>query len=183
MSQQLPVPVSVDPETGEWSVDGIPMILVPRHFFVNNQRAVEELLGLEASSYLFREPGDRSAREWCAREAERHGLSGAEIFHHYMKRLSQRGWAQFSVEHLDAAAGYARVRANHSVFVAERGSQARRKVCYIFQGWLEGALGYVMMAEGNPQRLECGEVQCGAEGSDHCLFEVRPGSGAEGRRR
>ena len=100
-----------------------------------------------------------------------------------MKRLSQRGWAQFSVDHLDPAAGCARVRADHSVFVAERGSQARRKVCYMFQGWLEGALGYIMTAEGNPRRLECREVQCAAEDSDHCLFEVRPESDAEERRR
>jgi predicted hydrocarbon binding protein len=39
---------------------------------------------------------------------------------------------------------------------------------------LEGALGYIMTAEGNPQQLKCQEVQCAAEGSDHCLFEVRP---------
>ena len=178
MTEQLPVPVRVDPETGEWSVNGIPMILVPRHLIVNNQRAVEELLGHKATRDLFREPGARSAREWCAREAETHGLSGAALFYHYMKRLSQRGWAQFSVEHLDAAAGYARVRVDHSVFVAERGSQARRKVCYMFEGWLEGALGYIMTAEGTPQQLRCQEVQCAAEGSDHCLLEVRPESHA-----
>jgi hypothetical protein len=183
MTQELPVPVRVDPETGEWSVDGIPMILVPRHFFVNNQRAVEELLGPEASSDLFRRPGDRSAREWCAKEAETHGLSGAAIFHHYMRRLSQRGWAQFSVEHLDPAAGYARVRVDHSVFVAEHGSHANRKVCYMFEGWLEGALGYIMTVEGNPRRLECREVQCASEDSDHCLFEVRPEPDAEVTRR
>ena len=43
MTEQLPVPIRVDPETGEWSVDGVPMILVTRHVFVNDQRAVEEL--------------------------------------------------------------------------------------------------------------------------------------------
>ena len=174
MTDQLPVPVRVDPETGEWSVDGMPMILVPRHFIVNNQRAVEEQLGYERTRELFREPGARSAREWCAREAETHGLSGVEIFRHYMRRLSQRGWAQFSVEHLDTAAGYARVGVSHSVFVAERGSQVEHKVCYMFEGWLEGALGYIMAAEGNPQPLRCVEVKCAAESSDHCLLEVRP---------
>jgi len=176
MMEHLPVPVRVNPETGEWSVDGIPMILVPRHFIVNNQRAVEELLGYAATSDLFREPGARSAREWCAKEAVTYGLRGAAIFHHYMKRLSQRGWAQFSVEHLDTGTGCAGVRVDHSVFVAERGSQAERKVCYMFEGWFEGALGYIMTAEGNPQKLECQEVQCAAEGSEHCLLEVRPES-------
>src|SRR3712207_3109784 len=176
MTEQLPRPVRIHPETGQWSVDGVPIILVPRHFIVNNQRAVEELLGYEATRDLFREPGARSAREWCAKEAVTHSLSGAAIFHHYMKRLSQRGWAQFSVEHLDAGAGYSRVKVDHSIFVAESGSQERRKVCYMFEGWLEGALGYIMMAEGNPQQLKCREVQCAAEGRDHCLLEVRPES-------
>ena len=178
MTEQLPVPVRVDPETGEWSVDGIPMILVPRHFIVNNQSAVEGLLGIEATRDLFREPGKRSASERCAREAA-HGLSGAAtIFYHYMKRLSQRGWAQFSVERLDTAAGYARVRVDHSVFVAERGSQARRKVCYMFEGWLEGAVEYIMTTEDNPQQLKCHELQCATEDANHCLFEVRPESAA-----
>ena len=35
------VPIEVDSATGEWSVDGVPMILVPRHFFLNNHLAVE----------------------------------------------------------------------------------------------------------------------------------------------
>lgn len=173
MTRQLPVPVCVDPETGEWSVDGIPMILVPRHFFVNNLKAVEELIGYEASANLFREPGHRSAREWCAKEAETHGLSGAAIFHHYMKRLSQRGWAQFAVECLDLSSGYARVRADHSVFVAEHGPGAGRKVCYMFEGWLEGALGYVIKVDGRPYRLRCREVRCASEFANHCLFEAK----------
>jgi hypothetical protein len=31
MTEQAPV--RVDPETGEWSPGGVPVILVPRHFF------------------------------------------------------------------------------------------------------------------------------------------------------
>ena len=173
-NQELPVPVEVDPDTGEWSVDGIPMILVPRHFLVNMQRAVEEALGYEASANLFREPGARSAREWCAKESETHGLGGAEVFYHYMKRLSQRGWAQFSVETLDVAAGYAMVRVDHSVFAAEYGSEIRRKVCYMYQGWMEGALNYIVTAQGRSIKLLSREVQCVADGADYCLFETQP---------
>lgn len=174
MNRQLPVPVEVDPDTGEWSVNGIPMILVPRHFLVNIQRAVEETLGHESSVDLFREPGARSAWEWCAEEAKTHGLSGAEVFCHYMKRLSQRGWAQFSVETLDVEAGYARVRVDHSVFAAEYGSETKRKVCYVFQGWMEGALGYVATTQGRFRSLRCQEIQCTAEAEAYCLFETQP---------
>ncbi len=171
MTQQLPVPVWVDPDTGEWSVDGIPMILVPRHFFVNNLKAVERLVGNETSGSLFREPGDRSAREWCAKEAVTHDLSGAEVFRHYMMRLSQRGWGQFTVQELNLAAGHARVRVDNSVFAAEHGSGTGRKVCYMFEGWMEGALGYV---EESDRQLRCQEIQCVAAGAEYCLFEVAP---------
>lgn len=175
MNRRLPVPVEVDPDTGEWSVDDIPMVLVPRHLLVNIQKTAEERLGYEASADLFREPGARSAREWCAREAKTHGLSGTEIFYHYMKRLSQRGWAQFSVETLDMAEMYARVRVEHSVFVAEYGPETGHRVCYIFQGWMEGALDYVATTQGKSCGLRCQEIQCAAGGLDHCLLETKPG--------
>jgi hypothetical protein len=41
------VPIEVDERTGVWSVDGMPMILVPRHFFLNNHLAAESALGLQ----------------------------------------------------------------------------------------------------------------------------------------
>ncbi len=34
------VPIDVDPETGIWRTDGLPMIYLPRHFLVNNHVAV-----------------------------------------------------------------------------------------------------------------------------------------------
>ena len=39
------LPINVDETTGVWSTDGLPMIYVPQHFFVNNHKAVEEALG------------------------------------------------------------------------------------------------------------------------------------------
>ena len=33
--------IQVDQASGEWRVDGMPMILVPRHFLVNNHVASE----------------------------------------------------------------------------------------------------------------------------------------------
>ena len=38
------VPIDVDPETGIWRTDGLPMIYLPRHFLVNNHLAVEAAL-------------------------------------------------------------------------------------------------------------------------------------------
>lgn len=161
------VPIAVDEATGEWSVDGMPMILVPRHFFLNNHRAIESALGRERYAELLFHAGHKSAYVWCEQEAKTHGLAGVAVFHHYMKRLSQRGWGQFRAESLDPAAGRARVRVQHSVFAMQRGE----KTCYMFRGWFPGALEFVAQSG---RRLASSEAQCAAEGHDHCIFEINP---------
>src|SRR4051812_10136520 len=114
------VAIEVEDETGRWTVDGLPMILMPEHFFLNNHFAVEDALGREELGRILAPAGYRSAYHWCEREAAHHGIFGEEVFRHYMRRLSQRGWAQFRVVELDGAAGCARVQVTHSVFVTGR---------------------------------------------------------------
>lgn len=161
------VPIAVDEATGEWSVDGMPMILVPRHFFLNNHHAIESALGRERYAELLFHAGHKSAHVWCEQEAKTHGLEGVAVFYHYMQRLSQRGWGQFRVESIDPSAGRARVRVHHSVFAVEKGE----KTCYMFRGWFPGALEFVAQSG---RKLTSTEVQCAAEGHDHCLFEINP---------
>jgi predicted hydrocarbon binding protein len=165
------VPIEVDDATGGWSVDGVPMILVPRHFFVNNHVAVEEALGVDKYAEILFAAGHKSAYVWCEMEARTHGLKGIEVFHHYMKRLSQRGWAQFKVESVDPESGRARVQLKNSVFVAgHKGSP--RKTCYMFRGWFPGSLEYVGTQHGKALKLKSTEIQCAAEGHAHCVFET-----------
>ena len=42
------LPIEVDSETGVWTSDALPMLYVPRHFFVNNHRGIEDVLGADA---------------------------------------------------------------------------------------------------------------------------------------
>jgi hypothetical protein len=171
------VTIEVEEGSGIWRVDGMPMILVPRHFFVNYHRAVEAQLGLEAARALWWDSGHRSAFQWCEKEAKTHGLAGIAVFHHYMKRLSQRGWAQFSVLDHDPASGRTRVRVDNSVFVLQDGGKGGR-ACYAFRGWFVGALDYVGTNLGRPfPLLGAEETQCAAEGHAHCVFEVAPSEG------
>ena len=170
------IPIDVEDDTGIWRVDGLPMILVPRHFLVNNHKEIETAVGIDRNRDLLFAAGHKSAHVWCAKEARTHGLNGLDVFHHYMKRLSQRGWAQFRTRHVDLEAGRATVEVRHSVFVAEAGPNAGRKVCYMFRGWFCGALKWVDEQAGRQRDLTAEEVQCAAEGGhDHCLFEVVPG--------
>jgi predicted hydrocarbon binding protein len=166
------VPIEVDAGTGQWSVDGVPMILVPRHFFVNNHAAIEEALGDQKYSAILFGAGHKSAYVWCEMEAKTHGLRGLEVFHHYMKRLSQRGWGQFKVQSADSETGRARVQVANSVFVKEH-KGPKRKVCYMFRGWFPGALEFVAASAGKKLKLTSTEIQCAAEGRhDHCVFET-----------
>lgn len=169
------VEIEVDDATGRWSVDGLPMILMPQHFFLNNHLAVEAAIGAEHLAEILRPAGHRSAYHWCEKEAAHHGISGLDVFHHYMKRLSQRGWAQFEPLAVDLDQGTARIRVGNSTLVDEERRQAGRKLCYMFAPWFEGSLAYAADQVGLPSRFEAREVQCVAEGAhDHCLFEVSP---------
>ena len=174
---ELPVPVRVDPLTGAWSVDGQPMLLVPRHYWGFIQQAMEDRLGLDAARELIWEPGYRAAQVWCEREAKTHGLSGVEVFRHYMKRMSERGYGQLTIRTIDPDSGSAEIRFDHSVYVAEYG-QVGRPVCYRCEGPIAGGMEYVARAAGRTLRLAVEEVRCVSAGNEYCLFEARPADGA-----
>lgn len=167
------VPIEVDPETGHWSTDGLPMLYVPRHFFMGVLQASEDALGRERAARHFHDVGYHAAYRWCAAEAEAHALAGMDVFHHYMRRLSQRGWGLFDGGDVDPAAG-GTVYLRHSAFVAHFGPEAGRRVCYMCAGWAPGALAWVRAQTGGTQAFVGEETRCAAEGHDHCAFTVRP---------
>ena len=175
MSYHAPeMPIQVDDETGVWTTDALPMLYVPRHFFINNHQAIEEEIGADRYADILYKAGYKSAWHWCEKEAELHGMKGAEVFEHYMRRLSQRGWGLFSIEQLDIAAGTARVRLDHSAFVYFYG-KVDRKVDYMFTGWFAGAMDQIAQAEGLTIKTQAKQTQCAAEtGVDYGLFEVTP---------
>ncbi len=169
------VEIDVDDDTGRWSVDALPMVLVPQHFILNHHRVLEEELGAERLEKLFHPAGYRSAYRWCEMEADHHGLSGEAVFRHYLRRLSQRGWGQFDILALDPAAGTGLIRLRHSVFVDREKSD--RRCCYRFSSWFEGALDFVRDGLGEGARVIAREAHCAASSDhDHCLFDLRPTS-------
>jgi hypothetical protein len=170
------IEIEVDDVTGRWSVDALPMILMPQHFYLNNHYAIEAALGPEKLAEILRPAGHRSAYFWCEKEAAHHGLSGVEVFRHYMRRITQRGWGQFEVLAVDPETGRGSVRLRNSAFIDEARRNAGRKVCTMFASWLEGSLEYVAASAGRTLTLKACEAYCQAEGQhDHCLFEVGPG--------
>ena len=169
------VDIQVDEATGRWSVDALPMILVPQHFYLNNHHAIEKVLDPAEMERLLRPAGYKSAYFWCEKEAAFHGLSGEQVFWHYLNRLSQRGWAQFHIEDISSRRGTADIVVRNSAMIDRSHVQEPRKCCYMFAGWFEGAFDYAAKSEGLPLSFEATEVYCAGEGQhDHCRFEVRP---------
>ncbi len=117
---QPQLPIDVDPDTGVWTTDALPMLYVPRHFFTNNHMAVEEALGADAYAEILYKAGYKSAYHWCDKEAALHGLNGMAVFEHYLKRLSQRGWGLFEIIEADPASARARIELRHSSFVLQQ---------------------------------------------------------------
>ncbi len=168
------MPILVDDETGVWTTDALPMLYVPRHFFVNNHMAIEEEMGAERYAQILYKAGYKSAYYWCEKEAEAHGIEGDAVFEHYMNRLSQRGWGIFTIEHLNIAEGSARVRLDNSAFVYQYG-KVNRKVDYMFTGWFAGAIDQIAQSLGYTVQTQAEQVQSAAEdGCDYGIFDVSP---------
>lgn len=170
------VPIDVDPATGIWTTDGLPMIYMPRHFFVNYYAAMDAALGRAKHQEMLFAASHTSAVQWARAESKTHGLRDLAVFRHYLNRLSQRGWARFTILSADLGAPSdsvaAAVRVDNSVYALQLG-QTGHTECAMFAGSLAGCFEWAASDAGHPQAMTAVETQCMAQGHDHCAFEVR----------
>ena len=170
---QPTIQIDVDEASGIWRTDGLPMVYVPRHFMVNMHKEIEQTLGREAYEAMLGRSGEKSAFHWCKRQSELLGASERDVFAFYLQRLSERGWGRFSIEQLDLDRLTARITLRDSIYVLEAESPTAASTCYMFEGFLIGAMQFVCAMLGvNPRAIICREVQCAAMGASECRFEV-----------
>ena len=141
--------------------------------------AHEAAVGRQKYAELVYRAGYKSARYWCEKDAKRYGLSGVALFGHCLARVSRAGWGRFELVASDLAGARADVRLAPSAFVlAQAGTCAATKICYLLSGWLDGVMGGVgeriKGAGGAALETLCCETQCAADGHSHCVFAVRP---------
>jgi predicted hydrocarbon binding protein len=166
------VSIDIDRDTGHWTTNGLPMLYMPRHFFMGIIETVEAAIGREAADRHFYKAGFDAAFQWCHAESGRSGFKGMDVFHHYMNRLSQRGWGMFDGSAINPKTGVGTVVLRHSSFVAHFGRGSGRQVCYVCGGWAPGALAWVSQTLGADWRLAGREGRCAAEGHEHCELLV-----------
>lgn len=171
---QPAVQIDVDETSGIWRTDGLPMVYVPRHFMVNMHKEIEQTLGRDAYGAMLDRSGAKSAGFWCQSQADQLGHPPEQIFAHYLKRLSERGWGRFELESLDTQALTATVTLRESIYVLENPAGSAAPTCYMFEGFLIGAMQFLCDAQCiQPAAITCHETACAAMGAAECRFDLR----------
>jgi hypothetical protein len=136
-------------------------------------KAFEEALGAEGFARVIDQAGRARADGACNRPtlwARWH-----RVLRHYLARISQRGWGQFSLREHDLIAGTARVELRHSAFVLTREPADDVRQCAVFESWIAAGLEVCCEQLGIPKKLLAREVQCaGDQDVPHCEFHVAP---------
>ena len=174
MMCEMPLAVRVDATSGEWTVDGRPVVLLPRHAYVAPQKAIESLYGADVARRVMHEAYFGAGLSWCEKEAAIHGLRNDDIFRHYMRRASERGLGRFVVEDIDAASGRARVRIERSAICSEYPPTNGHPACFAFAASLAGGMTAAAASAGVTVKLKGEETRCMASGATECLIEIGP---------
>ena len=136
------------------------MILIPRHYWAQMMQEVEDKLGLEEAGQIYFSGTYKAAYFWCEKEADTHGLSGVDVFTHYMNRMSQRGHGRITVDQIEPSAGSALLHIENSSIALAYGPGAGRNVCHFFNGAFCGGMEYVTTHAGQSMKVTSTEVRC-----------------------
>lgn len=168
-----PIPVEGQDDDARVEAEYESIRIAASNFCLGTHPEIGAGMGDENYADILYHASYKSARHWCEKEAHIHGLSGLDLFEHYLDRLSRRGWGRFSLVEADPSTGTADVRLDHSNLVLAQAEACAAKTCYMFSGWFAGMMDWIGDSAGKPVRTVCCETQCGADGFDHCIFAVR----------
>lgn len=170
--------IAVDPETGVWTSDGLPMIYAPRHWILGINTEVESVIGRAAFVDLMYRASYRAARHWCAQQAEVFGIGGMDLFRRYLAKSSERGLGQFSLLGDDLAGGAVGVRVRNSCYVLHHRqfageAPAEATLCFAFAGSFAGAANWIARAQGLEEGFRGVERECAAvTGAEACIIDI-----------
>lgn len=152
-------------------LDSVPMLLIPRWFFVAIMRQVEELCGREKALEVYYRAGWEGAVKWTTVQMKEAGLSGRAVMEQYMTSAGLRGWGRLEVVEYDEEAVRVKVRLANSA-VAEEIGVVGDVVCHHLPSSVAGAFDTILKAQGRPKKVIGIETKCAAKGDDCCEFVV-----------
>ena len=93
-----------------------------------------------------------------------------------MNRMSQRGHGRITVDEIEPSVGRVSLHIDNSSIALAYGPDAGRNVCHFFNGAFCGGMEFVATHAGQSMKLTSTEVECLANGADHCVFKVSKSS-------
>jgi hypothetical protein len=105
--------------TGSLTLNGLQMVLMPRHFFRYIMRQVHKTVSTEAFREIYWQAGFDGAVSFCESYQKSHGCSPLEAVQGYLDEMSIRGWGHFSIQSIDPQAGTMEVSLRNSSLAAE----------------------------------------------------------------
>ena len=154
-------------------LDTVPMILMPRWFFVAIKNEMERLCGPERTQEVYYLAGWEGARKWVEVQMEQAGLTGRDVLEQYMNSASLRGWGELTVMEFDEMTGHAVVRLRRSA-IAEETGPSDRVVCDHLPGSIAGAVQAILKASGRQSNIRGRERKCISRGDETCEFVTEP---------
>ena len=154
-------------------LESIPMVLLPRWFFVAIKEQLERFCDVETARKVFYQAGWEGATKWANEQMTRNGLDGRAVMEQYMASAGLRGWGDLKITAYNETTARVTVTLTNSA-VAEETGQVGRTVCDHFPGSIAGAMQRILDNTGQHQQLIGRETKCIAKGDAHCEFEIGP---------
>jgi len=154
-------------------LDTVPMVLMPRWFFVAIKKQVEKLSGDDISKKVYYNAGYEGAILWAQTQIKEAGLSGKAIMEQYLGSASMRGWGRFTILSFEMDAGKGHFQLYNSA-VAEETGHSVGTVCDHLPGSLAGAFQAILDHDGKTLKVIGREIKCICQGDQRCEFIVEP---------
>ncbi|MCX9009701.1 MAG: 4-vinyl reductase [Candidatus Methanoperedens sp.] len=150
---------------GEFSVIGVPAIIVSIETFVHLQKDAEKILGTGGAAVLFYEAGKNAGERWINRFRKDWGLKDQRFVEAVQNFYAELGWGKFNIE-VNSEDEFV-VRVENS-FIARGYGNSEVAVCHFLRGYNAG-LAEVLKGKD----IDAEEVRCIARGDECCEFVMK----------
>jgi len=130
---------------GSLTLNGLQMVLMPRHFFRYIMREVHKAVSAETFRKIYWQAGFDGAVAFCDSYQRHHGCSPLEAIQGYLDEMSIRGWGHFSIQSIDPQAGSMEVLLRDSSLAPEGDIPSGNLA---WEGAMLGSMSYLQKALG-----------------------------------
>ncbi len=150
---------------GEFSVIGVPAIILSAETFVNLQKDAEKILGIDGAAVLFYEAGKNAGMRWIDRFSKEWGLEDKKFIEAVANFYAELGWGKFNFE--ERSENELVVTIENSFIVRGYGI-SEVAVCHFLRGYNAG-IAEVLKCKA----IDAEETRCAAKGNEVCEFVMK----------